>query len=305
MPNTPAHLPVLPEEVVGLLADMPRLVLDGTLGLGGHSERLLKAGDRVIGIDRDPEALAHARARLARFGDAFVARQGNFRDARGILDELGVEKVEGALVDLGVSSLQLDAAERGFSFRKEGPLDMRMGPDARSVRELLESVDESELRRILYRYGEERWAPKIAKAILAALPELKTTTDLAEVVSRAIPRGAWPKGIHPATRTFQALRIAANDELGALEDFLDAIPSLLSKGGRAVVIAFHSLEDRAVKRAFAALAHPCRCPPGLPICSCGAAEWKLLTRRVVVPGEEEVSRNPRARSAKLRAVERL
>lgn len=303
--SSPGHLPVLPDEVAGLLADAPRLVLDGTLGLGGHSERLLAAGDRVIGIDRDPQALERARERLAPFGPSFTAVQGNFRDARAILDQLGVDRVDGALVDLGVSSLQLDEAERGFSFLRPGPLDMRMGPDAESVRELLERVDEAELRSILYRYGEERWAPKIAKAILEALPRLETTVDLAEVVARAIPRGAWPKGIHPATRTFQALRIAANDELGALEDFLDAIPSLLAKGGRAVVISFHSLEDRAVKRAFAELAHPCRCPPGLPVCSCGASEWKLLTRRVVRPSEEEVERNPRARSAKLRAVERL
>jgi 16S rRNA (cytosine1402-N4)-methyltransferase len=291
--------------VAGLLADVPRLVVDGTLGLGGHSERLLEAGDRVIGIDRDPEALARARERLARFGDAFTAVQGNFRDVREILDELGVERVDGVLVDLGVSSLQLDTAERGFSFRLPGPLDMRMGPDAESVRELLDRVDEAELRRILYEWGEERWAPKIAKAILAASDRLETTTDLARVVGEAIPRGAWPKGIHPATRTFQALRIAVNDEMGALEDFLEAVPSLLAKGGRAVVISFHSLEDRAVKQAFAELAHPCRCPPGLPVCGCGAAEWKLLTRKVVRPDEEEIARNPRARSARLRAVERL
>lgn len=291
--------------MAGLLADVPRLVVDGTLGLGGHSERLLEAGDRVIGIDRDPRALARARERLTRFGDAFTAVQGNFRNVRAILDELGVERVDGVLVDLGVSSLQLDTAERGFSFRLPGPLDMRMGPDAESVRELLDRVDEAELRRILYEWGEERWAPKIAKAILANSDRLETTTDLARVVAEAIPRGAWPKGIHPATRTFQALRIAVNDEMGALEEFLEAIPSLLAKGGRAVVISFHSLEDRAVKRAFAELAHPCRCPPGLPICGCGAAEWKLLTRKVVRPDEEEVSRNPRARSARLRAVERL
>lgn len=304
--STPGgHLPVLPDRVAGLLADVPRLVVDGTLGLGGHSERLLEAGDRVIGIDRDPRALARARERLARFGDAFTAVQGNFRNVRAILDELGVERVDGVLVDLGVSSLQLDTAERGFSFRLPGPLDMRMGPDAESVRELLDRVDEAELRRILYEWGEERWAPKIAKAILANSDRLETTTDLARVVAEAIPRGAWPKGIHPATRTFQALRIAVNDEMGALEEFLEAIPSLLAKGGRAVVISFHSLEDRAVKRAFAELAHPCRCPPGLPICGCGAAEWKLLTRKVVRPDEEEVSRNPRARSARLRAVERL
>ena len=299
------HRPVLPDRVAELLADIPRLVLDGTLGLGGHSERLLAAGARVIGIDRDPEALACARERLAPFGDAFTSVQGNYRHARAILDELGIERVDGVLLDLGVSSLQLDTAERGFSFRLAGPLDMRMGPDARSVREVLDDVDEAELRRILYEWGEERWAPRIARAILAEKDRLQTTTDLARVVERAIPRRAWPRDIHPATRTFQALRIAANDELGALEELLRSIPDLLARGGRAVIISFHSLEDRMVKRAFAELAHPCRCPPGLPVCNCGATEWRLLTRKAIRPDEEEIARNPRARSAKLRAVERL
>lgn len=299
------HRPVLPDRVTELLADVPRLVLDGTLGLGGHSERLLAAGARVVGIDRDPEALARARERLAPFGDAFTAVQGNYRHARAILDELGIERVDGALLDLGVSSLQLDMAERGFSFRLPGPLDMRMGPDARSVREVIDGVDEAELRQILHEWGEERWAPRIARAILAEKDRLETTTDLARVVERAIPRRAWPRDIHPATRTFQALRIAANDEMGALAEFLRSIPDLLARGGRAVIISFHSLEDRMVKRAFAELAHPCRCPPGLPVCNCGAAEWRLLTKRAIRPDEAEIAKNPRSRSAKLRAVERL
>lgn len=299
------HRPVLPDRVTELLADVPRLVLDGTLGLGGHSERLLAAGARVVGIDRDPEALARARERLAPFGDAFTAVQGNYRHARAILDELGIERVDGALLDLGVSSLQLDTAERGFSFRLPGPLDMRMGPDARSVREVIDGVDEADLRQILHEWGEERWAPRIARAILAEKDRLETTTDLARVVERAIPRRAWPRDIHPATRTFQALRIAANDEMGALAEFLRSIPDLLARGGRAVIISFHSLEDRMVKRAFAELAHPCRCPPGLPVCNCGAAEWRLLTKRAIRPDEAEIAKNPRSRSAKLRAVERL
>jgi 16S rRNA (cytosine1402-N4)-methyltransferase len=291
--------------VTSFLTDRQRLVVDGTLGLGGHSERLLQGGARVVGIDRDPEALQRARGRLAPFGDAFQGVQGNFRDIRPILDELGIEWVDGALVDLGVSSLQLDTAERGFSFRQPGPLDMRMGPDAESLEELLHRVDAKELARIISRYGEERWAGPIAKAILRKLPDLRTPADLADVVGQAIPRGAWPKGIHPATRTFQGLRIAANDELGALDAWLEALPQVLAPGGRAVVISFHSLEDRAVKRAFAELAHPCKCPPGLPVCGCGAAEWKVLTRKVVVPGEDEVARNPRSRSSKLRVLERL
>lgn len=303
--SSSAHLPVLLEEVTSFLSDRQRLVVDGTLGLGGHSERLLQGGARVVGIDRDPEALQRAKARLAPFGDAFQGVQGNFRDIRPILDELGIERVDGALVDLGVSSLQLDTAERGFSFRQPGPLDMRMGPDAESLEELLHRVDAKELARIISRYGEERWAGPIAKAILRKLPDLRTTADLADVVGQAIPRGAWPKGIHPATRTFQGLRIAANDELGALDAWLEALPQVLAPGGRAVVISFHSLEDRAVKRAFAELAHPCKCPPGLPVCGCGAAEWKVLTRKVVIPGEDEVARNPRSRSSKLRVLERL
>lgn len=303
MPQT--HLPVLPEEVTSFLTDRPRLVVDGTLGLGGHSELLLRGGARVVGIDRDPAALDRARERLAPFGDAFQGVLGNFRDIRRLLDELGIERVDGALVDLGVSSMQLDTPGRGFSFRHAGPLDMRMGPDAESLEELLHRVDAKELTRIISRYGEERWAGPIAKAILRALPNLQTTAELAEVVGQAIPRGAWPKGIHPATRTFQGLRIAANDELGALDDWLAALPDVLAPGGRAAVISFHSLEDRAVKRAFAELAHPCRCPPELPVCGCGAAEWKILTRKVVTPGPDEVARNPRARSSKLRVLERL
>ncbi|HWV38463.1 MAG TPA: 16S rRNA (cytosine(1402)-N(4))-methyltransferase RsmH, partial [Vulgatibacter sp.] len=243
--------------------------------------------------------------RLARFGDRFVAVQGNFRDARAILDELGVDRVDGALVDLGVSSPQLDRPERGFSFRAAGPLDMRMGEDAPTLAEWLAQVDERELRRAISTFGEERWAGPIAKAIKRELPRIHDTAQLAEVVAGAIPRGAWPKGIHPATRTFQALRIAVNDELGSLRDWLDAIPAILAPGGVAAAISFHSLEDRMVKRAFAALAHPCRCPPGMPVCGCGAAEWSLATRRSIVAAEEEVKENPRARSARLRAVRRL
>lgn len=300
------HVTVLAREAVEILEAGPgRRILDGTLGYGGHSERLLDGGATVIGVDRDPRALAAARQRLSRFGDRFTAVQGNFRDAREILDELGIERVDGALVDLGVSSPQLDEPERGFSFRAAGPLDMRMGEDAPRLAEWLAQVDERDLKRAISTYGEERWAGPIAKAIKRELPSIHDTAKLAEVVGGAIPRGAWPKGIHPATRTFQGLRIALNDELGALRDWLDSLPKILARGGVGAAISFHSLEDRMVKQAFAALAHPCRCPPGMPVCGCGAAEWKLATRKSIVAGEEEVAANPRSRSARLRAVRRL
>jgi len=300
------HVTVLAREAVEILEAGPgRRILDGTLGYGGHSERMLEAGAAVIGVDRDPRALAAARERLSRFGDRFVAVQGNFRDARGILDDLGIDGVDGALVDLGVSSPQLDVAERGFSFRAAGPLDMRMGEDAPTLAEWLAEVDERDLKRAISTFGEERWAGPIAKAIKRELPGIQDTLMLAEVVGAAIPRGAWPKGIHPATRTFQALRIAVNDELGALRDWLDAVPAILGKGGIAAAISFHSLEDRMVKQAFAALAHPCRCPPGMPVCGCGAAGWVLASRKSIVAAEDELRENPRARSARLRAVRRL
>lgn len=300
------HQPVLPRETIDVLAVRPdALVVDGTLGWGGHSRLLLEAGARVIGLDRDPRAIEAARERLAPFGDRFRAVQANFRDVRRVLDEAGIDRVDGALVDLGVSSPQLDVPERGFSFRQPGPLDMRMGEDAPTLAEWLARVDEAELARVIARYGEERFARPIARAIRRELPRIENTAQLAEVVAAAIPRAAWPKGIHPATRTFQALRIAVNDELGALDAWIASLPEVIARGGRAAAISFHSLEDRAVKQGFAALVHPCRCPPGMPVCTCGAAEWRLVTRRAIAPTEEEIARNPRARSAKLRAVERL
>jgi 16S rRNA (cytosine1402-N4)-methyltransferase len=220
-----------------------------------------------------------------------------------------VGEVDGALVDLGVSSPQLDDPSRGFSFRSPGPLDMRMDPGrGRPLSERLDEWDEKALARILDSLGEERFARPIARAIHRAWGEgkLASTRDLAEVVAQAMPRKAWPREIHPATRTFQALRIAVNDELGALGDWLLQLPRLVARGGRAAAISFHSLEDRLVKQGFAKLATGCICPPQLPVCACGrSAEWKVLTKKPAVAGEEELSHNPRARSAKLRAVERL
>ena len=302
------HATVLQSEVVQLL--QPRagtLLLDGTLGGGGHAEALLAQGAQVIGTDRDPRALAASRARLARFGEAFRAVRADFRDAEGVLQSLGIERVDGALVDLGVSSPQLDVAERGFSFSRPGPLDMRMGDEGETLAELLERADVRELTRILREYGEEPFARPIARAIRQAVEKHGArsldTARLAEVVAGAIPRKAWPRSIHPATRTFQALRIAVNDELGALAAWLESLPRILSKGGRAAAISFHSLEDRMVKRAFQALTRECTCPPLLPICQCGSnPEFRPVTKKAVVASEAEVAANPRSRSAKLRAV---
>ena len=303
------HEPVLAREVVEVLRPGPgRLILDCTLGGGGHASLLLSEGARVIALDKDPRALASATARLARFGEAFRAVRADFRDARGVLSSLGLGAVSGALVDLGVSSPQLDDAERGFSFSRPGPLDMRMGEEGETLAGLLRRVEVRELERILRDYGEEPFARPVARAIKAAVLEDRPldTARLAEIVASAIPRKAWPRRVHPATRTFQALRIAVNDELGALAAWLDGLPSLLDAGGRAVAISFHSLEDRMVKERFRALTRACTCPPDLPVCACGArAGFAAVTRRALRASEEEVGRNPRSRSARLRAVEKL
>ena len=303
-----AHASVLREETVSLLAPAPgKVILDGTVGGGGHALALSEAGARVVGLDQDPAALDAARARLA--GRDVVLAHGNFRDARALLDRLGFGSVDGALVDLGVSSPQLDEPSRGFSFREPGPLDMRMDPTrGKPLSERLSEWDEKALSRILDTLGEERFARPIARAVLGAFRggELRTTRDLADTVAEAVPRKAWPPRIHPATRTFQALRIAVNDELGALGEWLAQLPRILATGGRAAAISFHSLEDRMVKQEFARLATGCICPPQLPVCACGrTAQWKVLTRKAVQASEAEIAQNPRARSARLRAVERL
>jgi 16S rRNA (cytosine1402-N4)-methyltransferase len=305
-----SHATVLRDEVAGLLAPTPgRRVLDGTLGGGGHAEALLERQAHVIGLDRDPAALEAARGRLARFGDRFVAVHANFRDARQVLDSLHVDRVDGTLVDLGVSSPQLDQAARGFSFSGGGPLDMRMDTTrGQTLFERLQEAGEPELGRVIRDYGEEPKAYRIARAVKHALAEgkLTDTRALADVISAAIPRAQWPRTIHPATRTFQALRIWVNDEIGALQEWLETLPDIVGIGGRACAIAFHSLEDRPVKRRFAELSKGCVCPPDLPVCACGrTAGWRLLTRKAVVAGEAELQTNPRARSAHLRCMERV
>jgi 16S rRNA (cytosine1402-N4)-methyltransferase len=305
-----SHLTVLRHEATSLLEAGPgKVILDGTLGGGGHAEALLAAGARVIGLDQDPRALAAASARLASYGDKLRTAHANFRDARGVLDGLGEGELDGVLVDLGVSSPQLDDPSRGFSFRAGGPLDMRMDPTRGApLSQRLTEWDEKSLESILHTLGEERFARRIARAILFEFGNgtLTDTARLAQIVAEAVPRKEWPKQIHPATKTFQALRIAVNDELGALADWLGALPRLLKRGGRAAAISFHSLEDRMVKQEFARLATGCVCPPLLPMCACGrSAEWKVISRGAVQASDEEVQANPRARSARLRVIERL
>ena len=281
------------------------MLVDATVGLGGHAEALLEAHPHVglIAIDRDPAALERAQERLARFATRVTFVRARHEQLIDILKQHDIDSVSGLLADLGVSSMQLDDASRGFSFRYEAPLDMRMGPESRSAADLVNTLDEAELANILREYGEEPMAKRIARAIVNARP-LETTTQLADLI-RSVKR-AKPHDIDPATLTFQALRIAANAELVELDQFANDAVSVLEPGARVAIISFHSLEDRIVKRAFRKLEGECTCPPGLPVCACGAKEIvKVLTSRPVTASEEELSRNPRSRSAKLRVAEKL
>lgn len=299
-----AHQTVLRDEVVELLAPKAgNRIIDATLGGGGHAEALLDAGAEVIGVDRDPAALWAASARLGH-RPLFRGLEGNAGDLEALLAPLGLLPVDGVLADLGVSSHQLDDPARGFSFQTDGPLDMRMGPGGQTAAEVISGAGEATLAAALRELGEEPFARAIARALKAARPT--TTQQAVEAVKRAVPRRAWPARTHVATRTFQALRIWVNDELSSLDRLLASLPQLLRVGGRAAVIAFHSLEDRRVKRAFRTLEGRCTCPPGLPVCACGAGgSFRALTRKAVKASSAEVERNPRARSARLRAVERL
>ena len=307
------HEPVLLHEVVDLLAVASgATIVDATLGLGGHTEALLEAvgpQGRVLGIDRDSQALELARQRLAHFGDRFVALHGNHTDLLKLLRHNGAFAVDGVLFDLGVSSLQLDDPERGFSFRGDGPLDMRMDRQSGvTAEEILASSSEQELRQLIWRYGEERRSGAIARAIVAQreIQPLTRTTELAELVRRVLGPAAQRYRIHPATRTFQALRIAVNREVDDLERLVTEATSVLRRAGRLAVISYHSLEDRAVKHSMKSLAERCVCPPKLPVCGCGRENLlKIVTGKPVRPTTSEITRNPRARSAKLRVGERL
>ena len=304
-----AHRPVMVDEIVELFRSVPSgTVVDATVGGGGHAAAVLDAVSHVslLGLDRDAEAVTAAGETLARFGDRVMLRQVRFDALTDTMNELGMETIAGVLFDLGVSSPQLDRAERGFSYRLEAALDMRMDQrQPRSAAEIVNQSDVAELTRVLREYGDERYAARIARAIVAARPVL-TTTELAAVVRDAIPAPARRRGGHPAKRTFQALRIEVNNELAVLADALDQAIGALAPGGRCVVLSYHSGEDRIVKERFrAAATGGCTCPPGLP-CQCGATklarELRPLKRR---PRAEEVRANPRSESAVLRAVEKL
>jgi 16S rRNA (cytosine1402-N4)-methyltransferase len=298
------HATVLRDEVVELLAPAAgKRLVDATLGGGGHAEALLEGGAEVIGVDRDPVAVAAVRERLGG-RPRFRALQGRAGALEGLLDSLGLLPVDGVLLDLGVSSPQLETPARGFSFQVDGPLDMRMGEEGETAAQLIHRLSEAELGEVLRQLGEEPFARAIARTLKEDHPT--TTFQAVASVKRAVPRKRWPARIHLATRTFQALRMAVNDELGELRRVLEAFPRLLRKGGRGAVIAFHSLEDRTVKEAFRALEGRCTCPPGLPVCVCGArGTFRVLTRRAVQASPAEQEHNPRSRSARLRAVEKV
>jgi 16S rRNA (cytosine1402-N4)-methyltransferase len=307
------HRPVLLRETIELLdAQHGGLFVDGTLGLGGHSEAILEAAtdSHVLGIDRDREALELASKRLARFGSRFRAVHANFREVARVVEEANEREVRGVLVDLGVSSLQLDNAERGFSFRQDAPLDMRMNAsgDEETAAELLARLSEEEIARIIFEYGEERRSRRIARWIVERRERgepIETTKQLADLVARAVGSRRTDK-VHPATRTFQALRIAVNRELEGLSGFVETAIDLLERDGRFVAISFHSLEDRIVKQTLRRLSGYCECDKRAPVCSCGARRAvEVLTRRPVAPSKEEVFANTRARSAKLRACRKL
>jgi 16S rRNA (cytosine1402-N4)-methyltransferase len=305
------HLSVMPEAVLHWLRPQANgIYLDGTLGGAGHARLILDAapGCRLIGLDRDPAALQKAAEVLAPYRDRVSLQQANFDQAGQVLQQFGIGLLDGMLLDLGVSSHQLDTPERGFSFRNDAPLDMRMNPQVGpTAADVVNGADEAELARIFFAFGEERFGRRIARRIVAQRAEapITRTTELAQLVRQAVPGGHKPGRIHPATRVFQALRIFVNDELEQVSKGVAAGIDLLKPGGRLVVISFHSLEDRIVKQLFRARAQGCICPPRLPVCQCNKQpEVKLLTRKGEKPTAAEIEVNARSRSAVLRAVER-
>ena len=306
------HVSVLLEECIeGLNIKPDGIYVDGTLGGAGHSSRIaakLTTG-MLIGIDRDPVALTAAGERLAPFGDRVRLVHSNFCEMDTALQNLGIDGVDGILLDLGVSSPQLDDGQRGFSYMTDAPLDMRMnGEDSLDAKQIVNQWSYEELKRILYDYGEERFAPRIAAAICKRREEkeIETTLELVDIIRGAMPASALREKQHPAKRSFQAIRIAVNDELGSVERVMKKAIPLLNPGGRLAVITFHSLEDRIVKNAMAEAAKGCTCPREFPVCVCGKKpQVKLITRKPIVSGPEELERNPRARSAKLRICEKL
>ncbi len=304
------HVSVLYNETIFYLSPEPDTIfVDGTLGGGGHTSGLLAAGATVIGIDRDQEAIDAASARLSEYGDKFTAVKGSFSEVCEILDSLGIAEIDGAVLDLGVSSYQLDNAERGFSYMHDARLDMRMDQSAPlDAYTVVNTYDKDELTRIFYEYGEEKWSKRIAEFITEKreIKPIETTLELVDIIKAAVPAAARRGEGHPAKRVFQAIRIEVNGELRILKQALKDFTARLTKGGRLAVITFHSLEDRIVKQTFQELSTGCTCPKSFPVCVCGKTPAvRIITRKPVLPSEEELSENPRSKSAKLRVIEKI
>ena len=304
------HISVLLNECIDNLNIRPDgIYVDGTMGGGGHSLEIAKrlTTGRLICIDQDPNAHEAAGKRLAEYKDRITFVRDNFGNIRNILDSLGIEKIDGMLLDIGVSSHQLDEAERGFSYQQDAPLDMRMNPDKPfSAYDVVNGYDEDALDRVIFTYGEERWARRIAQFIVKEreTKPIETTGELVDIIKKAVPKGARKDGPHPAKRTFQAIRIEVNGELDVLQKAIDDVAERLSVGGRLCIITFHSLEDRIVKEAFRKQENPCICPPQFPVCVCGKKPLgRVITRKPILPSKEELEVNPRSRSAKLRVLE--
>ena len=304
------HISVLLNECIDNLNIRPDgIYVDGTMGGGGHSLEIAKrlTTGRLICIDQDPNAHEAAGKRLAEYKDRITFVRDNFGNIRNILDSLDIEKIDGMLLDIGVSSHQLDEAERGFSYQQDAPLDMRMNPDKPfSAYDVVNGYDEDELDRVIFTYGEERWARRITQFIVKEreTKPIETTGELVDIIKKAVPKGARKDGPHPAKRTFQAIRIEVNGELDVLQKAIDDVAERLSVGGRLCIITFHSLEDRIVKEAFRKQENPCICPPQFPVCVCGKKPLgRVITRKPILPSKEELEVNPRSRSAKLRVLE--
>ena len=306
------HISVLLNECIeGLNIKKNGIYVDGTLGGGGHSSHIaakLTTG-RLIGIDQDTDAIQAASKRLEPYKNVFTAVHSNFYNVREVLDNLGIEKADGFLLDLGVSSYQLDEADRGFSYMHDAPLDMRMNRENEySAWNVVNEKSEKELNDIIFKYGEEKWAKRIAQFIVQerAIKPIETTYELVEVIKKAVPKGARRDGPHPAKRTFHAIRIEVNGELAILDKTVDDMVASLNPGGRLCIITFHSLEDRIIKNAMKRHENPCVCPPEFPVCVCGKKpDGKVITRKPILPSDEELELNPRSRSAKLRILERI
>ena len=304
------HISVLLNECINNLNIRPDgIYVDGTMGGGGHSLEMAKrlTTGRLICIDQDPNAHEAAGKRLAEYKDRITFVRDNFGNIKSILDSLEIEKIDGMLFDIGVSSHQLDEAERGFSYQQDAPLDMRMNPDRPfSAYDVVNGYDEDELDRVIFTYGEERWARRIAQFIVKERENkpIETTGELVDIIKKAVPKGARKDGPHPAKRTFQAIRIEVNGELEVLQRAIDDVAARLAVGGRLCIITFHSLEDRIVKEAFRKQENPCICPPQFPVCVCGKKPLgRVITRKPILPSKEELEENPRSRSAKLRVLE--